>query len=163
MPGGNFLALAPTPLHAPPRMNTDLPKLALALEYVDMAAGLYIEGGSDHAAQLLAAAAEKLLGELGRLLGSRSHDEEVALLLEEVALSQHSPDTLPSSHQHSRSRQASLARIGDLGALPDAEARQATAALLRAAWCLLESLVLENVAPERLERAIELSTIFAPD
>ncbi|MDT9000684.1 hypothetical protein RQP53_15520 [Paucibacter sp. APW11] len=144
-------------------MNADLPKLALALEYVDMAAGLYLEGGSDHAAQLLAAAAEKLLGDLGQMLGSRSHHEEVQLLLQEVALSYQSPDELPASHQQTRSRQSSLARIGELGALPDTAARQATSALLRAAWYLLESLGLENVAPERLERAIELSTIYAPD
>jgi len=33
----------------------DLSKLAMALEYADLAAALYLAGGSDHAARLLAA------------------------------------------------------------------------------------------------------------
>lgn len=144
-------------------MNADLPKLALALEYVDIAAGLYIEGGSDHAARLLAAAAEKLLGDLGRLKTSESSHDEVQSLLTEVALRYEPPEELPRSHLSARNRQPGLDRVAEIGALPDNEARSLTSTLLRACWYLLESLGLEAVAPDRLQEAIEMSTIYAPE
>ena len=37
-------------------VSSDLPRLARALEYLDMASALYVAGGADHSAQLLAAA-----------------------------------------------------------------------------------------------------------
>ena len=142
-------------------MNTDLSKLALALEYVDMAAGHYIAGGSDHAAQLLAAAAEKLLADLGRMLGSQRHEEEVQQLLHHVAGAYASPRDIPQPHNKALDQQGALSKAHELGALPDNSARQATVALLRACWYLLESLGLEAAMPERLVRAIELSTVVA--
>ncbi len=144
-------------------MNADMPKLALALEYADIAAGLYIDGGSDHAARLLAGAAEKLLGDLGRLILSLPPKDEVQHLLTEIALGHEAPEELPYSHGGSRSRQPSLDRVSELGALLDNEARQETSALLRACWYTLESLGLEAVAPNRLQEAIEMSTIYAQD
>lgn len=168
MSGGLRLAgrpAAPPSVTAPRArtMNADMPKLALALEYADIAAGLYIDGGSDHAARLLAGAAEKLLGDLGRLVMSLPPKDEVQHLLTEVALSHEAPEELPHSHISSRNRQPSLDRVSELGALLDSEARQETSALLRACWYTLESLGLEAVAPDRLGEAIEMSTIYAPD
>jgi len=142
-------------------MNTDLSKLALALEYADMAAGHYMAGGSDHAAQLLAAAAEKLLADLGRMLGSQRHEEEVQELLHHVAGSYAPPHDMPQPHNKAMHQQDALSRAHELGELPDNSARQATVALLRACWYLLESLGLEAAMPERLVRAIEVSTVVA--
>jgi len=144
-------------------MNADLSKLALALEYVDMAAGLYTEGGSDHAARLLAAAAEKLLGDLGRLMASRPSQDEVQSLLVEVALRYEAPEQLPRSHLSTRNRQPTLDRVNQSGGLMDNEARSITSTLLRACWYQIESLGLEAVAPERLQEAIELSTIYGTE
>lgn len=141
-------------------MIQDLSKLALALEYVDLAAGHFLAGGSEHAARLLAIAAETLLGDLARLVNDETHGDAVQDLLASIARA-HMPAALPAPHSQMRQQQQALARAGRMGELPEDAARQATAALLRACWYLLESMGLEAVAPERLRQAIELSTIWA--
>jgi hypothetical protein len=139
-------------------VSSDLPRLARALEYVDMAAALYLAGGADHSAQLLAAAGERLLGDLARLVQSPEHGAEVQLLLARVA-SQHGQAPEVSGHVPSRQLQTMLGRQG--GAPELAALRQATSALLRASWYLLETMGLEPLAPTRLHQAIEMSTIYA--
>jgi hypothetical protein len=141
-------------------MSQDLSRLALALEYVDLAAGHFLAGGSEHAARLLATAAETLLGDLARLVNDDDHGAEVQTLLASIARA-HVPAALPAPHSEMRQQQQSLARAGRMGDLPEDVARQATAALLRACWYQLESMGLEAVAPDRLRRAIEVSTIWA--
>jgi len=141
-------------------MIQDLSKLALALEYVDLAAGHFLAGGSEHAARLLATAAETLLGDLAKLVNDETHGTEVQDLLASIARA-HVPAALPAPHSQMRQQQQGLARAGRMGELPEDDARQATAALLRACWYLLESMGLEAVAPERLRQAIEISTIWA--
>lgn len=150
-----------------PTMNpdSDLPKLALALEYADLAAALYLAGGSDHAARLLAAAAEQVLGDLAKLLGDRAQSDEVQSLLARIALRYRAPLIEPRSHLQSRQSELPLARgdnSGMLTGLPAADARQATAAYLRAAWYTLEAMGLEAVMPGRLRKAVEHSTICEP-
>ncbi|QPF75582.1 hypothetical protein G8A07_23475 [Roseateles sp. DAIF2] len=141
----------------------DLPKLALALEYVDLGAALYLAGGSDHAARLLAAAAERLLGDLGRLLGEQEQTDELQALLQRVAERYAAPRFEARGHVQARGGQAALSRAGELAGLMADKARQETEAFLRASWYLLESMGLEAVAPQRLQEAIELSTIHAHD
>lgn len=143
--------------------GSDLPKLARALEYVDLAAALYLAGGSDHAARLLAAAAEQLLGDLCRLLNEQEQNEELHALLRRVAERYAAPRFDARGHAQARGNQQALARAGEMGGLAADEARQETAALLRAAWYLLESMGLEAVAPQRLEQAIDRSTIHGQD
>ena len=150
-----------------PTMNpdSDLPRLALALEYADLAAALYLAGGSDHAARLLAAAAEQVLGDLAKLLGDRAQSEEVQALLARIALRYRAPLIEPRSHLQSRQSELPLSRDGNSGmltGLPSADARQATAAYLRAAWYTLEVMGLEAVMPGRLRKAVEHSTICEP-
>lgn len=140
--------------------EADLPKLALALEYADLAAALYMSGGSDHAARLLAAAAEQLLSDLARLLGPHVEKDEVQTLLAKVALRHRSPVIEPRGHVQSRQDQAAIARAGDMANLPSSEARQSTAAYLRACWYTLEAMGLEAVVPARLERAVDHTTIY---
>lgn len=143
--------------------DSDLPRLARALEYGDMAAALYLTGGSDHAALLLATASERLLGELFRLNGSRSLGSSVVELLQGLMLMRSEPelDAELRSHVQARRSQPALARVGELAGLADSKARHDTAGLLRAAWFLLESLGLESVAPRRMYQAVERSTIHA--
>lgn len=146
-------------------LNADLPRLALSLEYVDMAAALYLAGGSDFAARLLAAAAEQQLGDLARLLGDEVQDnDELQRLLRRVA--QHYAASAPTlgidGHEQARRGQKSLTQLGQMAGVDSgagSEVRQATESLLRAAWYLLESMGLEGVAPLRLQMAIERSTV----
>jgi hypothetical protein len=139
----------------------DLPRLALALEYVDIGSALYLAGGSDHAARLLSAAAEQLLGDLCRLLGEQEHSIELHALLQRVAERYAAPRFESSGHLQARAAQQALGRASEMGGLPASKARQETEAFLRAAWYLLESMGLEAVAPQRLQQAIEMSTIHA--
>jgi hypothetical protein len=139
----------------------DLSKLAMALEYADLAAALYLAGGSDHAARLLAAGAEQLLGDLARLLGPRAQEDEVQTQLTRIALRYQAPPIEPRGHAQARQEQSAVARAGELAGLPGGEARRSAAAYLRASWFLLEAMGLEAVIPLRLQRAIDLSTICA--
>src|SRR6185312_9834286 len=66
--------------------NPDLLRLSAALEYVDLAAGLYLAGGADQAALLLAAAAEQQLGDLVRLIDAPSATVDMRELLARIAL-----------------------------------------------------------------------------
>ena len=128
-----------------------------------MAAGLYLAGDSNHAARLLAAAAEEVLGDLARLLGSHVYADDMQVLLAHIARRYQSPLIAP--HSQTRIRNAQLqARSADphLEELPDLpldNARLATAAYLRAAWYTLQSMGLDAVVPERLQRAVSQSTI----
>lgn len=141
----------------------DLPKLAMALEYADLAAAHYLAGGSDYAARLLAAAAEQVLGDLARLLGPHhAQSDEVQTLLARIALRYKAPTV--------ESRNPSQRHKGQLPSMqihPSAashcsnEIREATAAYLRAAWYTLESMGLEAVVPVRLQKAVDQSTIYA--
>lgn len=144
-------------------LQGDLPKLALALEYVDLGAALYLAGGSDYAARLLAAAGEQLLGDLARLLGEQEQTDALHELLQRVAERYAAPRVELRGHVQARGGQPALARAGEMGGLPAGEAREQTGAFLRAAWYLLESMGLEAAAPLRLQQAIELSTIHAHD
>jgi len=144
-------------------LQGDLPKLALALEYVDLGAALYLAGGSDYAARLLAAAGEQLLGDLARLLGEQEQTEQLYGLLRRVAAHYNAPRVGIRGHAQARGVQLALARASEMGGLPGAEAREQTGALLRAAWYLLESMGLEAAAPQRLQQAIELSTIHGQE
>lgn len=128
----------------------DIAKLSLAIEYVDVAAALYIAGGSDHAAQLLASAGELLLGDLGRMRQSKQYQVELQQVLTRVV------------RQYRPAPSTGMARTSQLPAVQqahDSVTRSDTAALLRAAWYTLESMGLEAAAPPRLQKAIRLSTI----
>ena len=142
--------------------NNDLPNLATALEYADLAAALYLAGGSDHAARLLAAGAEQLLGDLAKLLGQHVESDEVQTLLARIALSYQSPQMAPRGHAQARHSQFALQRTSEMAGLREDEARSDTAAYLRASWYMLESMGLEAVIPTRLVQAVETSTIVAP-
>lgn len=139
--------------------HTDLSKLAMALEYADLSAALYLAGGSDHAARLLAAGAEQLLGDLARLLGQDAHSDEVQTQLARIALRYQAPLVEPRGHAQSRQDQSTLARPGELAGPIGGEARRATGAYLRAVWYTLEAMGLEAVVPLRLQRAVDHSTI----
>lgn len=143
----------------------DLDRLLLALEYADLAAALYLAGGSDEAARLLAAAAEQQLGDLFRLIGPDliENGDELTALLRRIAQRYVAPRYQLRSHAQARGDQPLLARLDDGEGAQAAKARDATASFLRAAWYLLESMGLESVAPLRLHEAIERSTIYAPD
>lgn len=144
--------------------QADLPKLAVALEYADLAAAFYLAGGSDHGARLLAAGAEALLGDLARMLGEDAHTDEMQVLLARIALGYQTAQIEPRGHAQARRDQASMQRAGELAGLQEGEARRATAAYLRASWYLLESMGLESVIPTRLQKAVDQSTICAdPD
>jgi hypothetical protein len=145
-------------------IQADLPKLAMALEYADLSAALYLAGGSDHAARLLAAGAEQLLGDLAKLLAQQIESDEVQTQLARIALRYKGPLLEPRGHAHARMDEAAMARAGQLANLADDEAHQATGAYLRACWYLLEAMGLEAVIPQRLEKAVEHTTIYAsPD
>jgi hypothetical protein len=140
----------------------DLPNLALALEYADLAAALYMAGGSDNAARLLAAGAEQVLGDLARLLGEQAHSDEVQTLLARIALRYEAPPMHTRGHAHARRSQFAVLRAHEMAGLPEGDARSDTVAYLRASWYLLESMGLEAVIPTRLQHAVESSTIVAP-
>lgn len=141
--------------------NPDLGSLSLALEYADLAAALYLAGGSDEAARLLAAAAEHQLGQLYRLLGEQVQSDALQALLRHVASRYAAPRYEMRNHAQARSNQQALASLAPLDTSPGGKAREATASFLRAVWYLLESMGLEAVAPQRLHQAIERSTIHA--
>ena len=133
----------------------------MALEYADLSAALYLAGGSDHAARLLAAAAEQVLGDLARLLGDDTYGDEMQTMLSRIALRYQAPVIEPRSFGHSRKGQ--LLDIADGAAgHHENEVRNATGAYLRASWYMLESMGLEAVIPARLQQAVDNSTIFAP-
>lgn len=141
----------------------DLRRLSLALEYADLAAALYLAGGSDEAARLLAAAAEQHLGDLVQLLGEQVQDDELQSLLRRIALRYNAPDYELRGHAQSRHGQLALAQLEAFDASAPAKARESTATFLRAVWYLLETMGLESVAPQRLNQAIDQSTIHASD
>ncbi|MCY4755737.1 hypothetical protein [Pelomonas aquatica] len=132
--------------------NPDLLRLSAALEYVDLAAGLYLAGGADQAARLLAAAAEQQLGDLVRLIDAPSTTVDTRELLARVARA-HRPAVVAPREAPSRDWQAPPAA-------PDG-VRDETVAFLRAAWFMLEAMGLAALAPERLQQAIEHSTVFS--
>ncbi|MBA4218389.1 MAG: hypothetical protein V3V71_09515 [Roseateles sp.] len=131
--------------------NPDLQRLSAALEYVDLAAGLYLAGGADHAARLLAAAAEQQLGDLVRLIDVPTATVDARELLARVARA-HRPAVVAPREQPGR----------DWDAPPSAPdgVREETVAFLRAAWFMLEAMGLAALAPERLQQAIDHSTVF---
>jgi hypothetical protein len=143
----------------------DLERLLLALEYADLAAALYLSGGSDEAARLLAAAAEQQLGDLFRLISPSllDNDEEVAAMLRQIAKRYVAPRYELRSHAQARADQPVLARLDTGDGARAAEARNATASFLRAVWYLLESMGLQAMAPLRLNVVIDRSTIYSPD
>ncbi|CAM3680118.1 hypothetical protein [Roseateles saccharophilus] len=131
--------------------NPDLQRLSAALEYVDLAAGLYLAGGADQAARLLAAAAEQQLGDLVRLIDAPSVTVDTRELLARVARA-HRPAVVAPRESPGRDWDAPPAA-------PDG-VREETVAFLRAAWFMLEAMGLAALAPERLQQAIEHSTVF---
>ncbi|HEY4079872.1 MAG TPA: hypothetical protein VGM81_04180 [Burkholderiaceae bacterium] len=139
--------------------SSDFPKLAMALEYADLAAALYLAGGSDHAARFLAAGAEALLADLAKMLAPHADDENVQALVMRVALGHESPAKLPRGYDVTRHEQTALTRASEMAGFSEHEIRHATAALLRSAWFQLESIGLEALIPSRLQRAVDESTI----
>jgi hypothetical protein len=131
--------------------NPDLQRLSAALEYADLAAGLYLAGGGDHAARLLAAAAEQLLGDLVRLIDAPSATVDTRELLARVARAHRPVVVVP--------RQTPEHDWDAAPAAPDS-VHEETIAFLRAAWFMLEAMGLAALAPDRLQQAIEQSTVF---
>lgn len=131
--------------------NPDLQRLSAALEYVDLAAGLYLAGGADQAARLLAAAAEQQLGDLVRLIDAPSATVDMRELLARVARA-HRPAVVAPRQSPERS-------WDDEPTQGDA-VREETVAFLRAAWFMLEAMGLASLAPQRLQQAVEHSTVF---
>jgi len=145
-------------------LSPDLPKLVMALEYADLSAAHYLAGGSDHAARLLAAGAEALLGDLARMLAPRvddDDDDEIQALITRVALEYESPLRIPRGHELARRENDALERASQMAGFSESEVRHATAALLRSCWYQLEALGLEALIPSRLQRAVDESTITA--
>lgn len=132
--------------------NPDLQRLSAALEYVDLAAGLYLAGGADQAARLLAAAAEQQLGDLVRLIDAPSATVDTRELLARVARA-HRPAVVAPRDAPERDWEGPPVS-------PDG-AREETIAFLRAAWFMLEAMGLASLAPERLQHAVEHSTVFS--
>lgn len=131
--------------------NPDLQRLSAALEYVDLAAGLYLAGGADQAARLLAAAAEQQLGDLVRLIDAPSASVDTRELLARVARA-HRPAVIAP-------RETAERDWDDQPTQTDA-VREETVAFLRAAWFMLEAMGLASLAPERLQQAVDNSTVF---
>lgn len=131
--------------------NPDLQRLSAALEYVDLAAGLYLAGGADHAARLLAAAAEQQLGDLVQLIDAPSATIDTRELLARVARA-HRPAVMAP-------REAS-GRDWDTEPVAADATREEIVALLRASWFMLEAMGLASLAPTRLRQAVETSTVF---
>jgi len=131
--------------------NPDLQRLSAALEYVDLAAGLYLAGGADHAAHLLAAAAEQQLGDLMRLIDAPSATVDTRALLARIARA-HRPAVVAPRQ--------TPARDWDGDPAPADATREGIVAYLRAAWFMLEAMGLAALAPDRLQQAVEHSTVF---
>lgn len=131
--------------------NPDLQRLSAALEYADLAAGLYLAGGADHAARLLAAAAEQQLGDLVQLIDAPSATVDTRELLARIARA-HRPAVVAP-------RQAEARDWNDEPVETDAM-RDEIVAYLRAAWFMLEAMGLASLAPERLQQAVDHSTVF---
>ena len=131
--------------------NPDLQRLSAALEYVDLAAGLYLAGGADQASRLLAAAAEQQLGDLVRLIDAPSATMDMREMLARIARA-HRPAVVAPRPPAERD-------WDDEPVLTDAT-REETVAFLRAAWFMLEAMGLASLAPERLQQAVENSTVF---
>jgi len=132
--------------------NPDLQRLSAALEYVDLAAGLYLAGGADQAAHLLAAAAEQQLGDLVRLIDAPSATVDTRELLARIARA-HRPAVVAP-------REAP-ARVWDEEPTQTDTTRDEIVAYLRAAWFMLEAMGLAALAPERLQEAVDHSTVFS--
>jgi hypothetical protein len=131
--------------------NPDLQRLSAALEYVDLAAGLYLAGGADQAARLLAAAAEQQLGDLVRLIDAPSATVDTRELLARIARA-HRPAVVAP-------REVSTRDWDGEPVLADAT-REEIVAFLRASWFMLEAMGLAALAPERLQQAVDNSTVF---
>jgi hypothetical protein len=131
--------------------NPDLQRLSAALEYVDLAAGLYLAGGADQAARLLAAAAEQQLGDLVRLIDAPSATVDTRELLARVARA-HRPAVVAPRQTAERGWDDELTQTDAV--------REETVAFLRAAWFMLEAMGLAALAPERLQEAVDNSTVF---
>lgn len=132
--------------------NPDLQRLSAALEYADLAAGLYLAGGADQAARLLAAAAEQQLGDLVRLIDAPSATVDTRELLARIARA-HRPAVVAPRQSQDRSWDDSPVEVDGT--------RDEIVALLRAAWFMLEAMGLASLAPERLQQAVEHSTVFS--
>ncbi len=131
--------------------NPDLQRLAAALEHVDLAAALFLAGGADQSARLLAAAAEQQLGDLVRLIDAPSVGLDARELLARMARA-HRPAVVAPRPLPERDWDEPLTS-------PDA-VRDETVAYLRAAWFMLEAMGLAALAPQRLQEAIEQSTVL---
>lgn len=131
--------------------NPDLQRLSAALEYVDLAAGLYLAGGADQAARLLAAAAEQQLGDLVRLIDAPSATVDTRELLARVARA-HRPAVVAPRQEAERGWDEEPTQTDAV--------REETVAFLRAAWFMLEAMGLASLAPERLQQAVDHSTVF---
>jgi hypothetical protein len=132
--------------------NPDLQRLSAALEYVDLAAGLYLAGGADQAARLLAAAAEQQLGDLVRLIDAPSATMDAREMLARIARA-HRPAVVAPRQPPERGWDDSPVNTDGT--------REEVVAYLRAAWFMLEAMGLASLAPERLQRAVEQSTVFS--
>ena len=132
--------------------NPDLQRLSAALEYADLAAGLYLAGGADQAARLLAAAAEQQLGDLVRLIDAPSATVDTRELLARIARA-HRPAVVAPRQTPDRQWDDSPVEVDGT--------RDEIVALLRAAWFMLEAMGLASLAPERLQQAVEHSTVFS--
>lgn len=133
--------------------NPDLQRLSAALEYVDLAAGLYLAGGADRAARLLAAAAEQQLGDLVRLIDAPTETADTRELLARVARA-HRPAVIAP-------RDAGADPQWEDGLVSPDGVREETIAFLRAAWFMLEAMGLASLAPERLQQAVDHSTVYS--
>ena len=131
--------------------NPDLQRLSAALEYVDLAAGLYLAGGADQAARLLAAAAEQQLGDLVRLIDAPSATVDMRELLARIARA-HRPAVVAPRQTPERG--------WDDEPVPADGTRDEIVAFLRASWFMLEAMGLASLAPERLQQAVDHSTVF---
>lgn len=132
--------------------NPDLQRLSAALEYVDLAAGLYLAGGADQAAKLLAAAAEQQLGDLVQLIDAPSATVDTRELLARIARA-HRPAVVAP-------RQPADRAWGGEPVETDAT-RDEIIAYLRAAWFMLEAMGLASLAPARLQEAVDNSTVLS--
>jgi hypothetical protein len=129
----------------------DLQRLSAALEYADLAAGLYLAGGADQAARLLAAAAEQQLGDLVRLIDAPSETVDTRELLARIARAHRPAVVAPRDMPE---------RTWDDGPVMADATREEIVAYLRAAWFMLEAMGLASLAPERLQQAVDNSTVL---
>ncbi len=132
--------------------NPDLQRLSAALEYVDLAAGLYLAGGADQAARLLAAAAEQQLGDLVRLIDAPSATVDTRELLARVARAHRPAVVAPND---------SPGQVWNDEPTQTDATREEIVAYLRAAWFMLEAMGLASLAPQRLQQAVDNSTVFS--